>query len=158
MLKTPLVIGGKVRVGGGAPLALFAGPCIIESERMTLGIAETLAKFSRRHRVPLVFKASFDKANRTSGGSFRGPGLGEGLRTLALVRRETGLPVMTDIHESNQAAVVAEVVDMLQIPAFLARQTDLLVAVGRTGRPVNIKTVSYTHLRAHETGRNIVCR
>jgi len=139
MLKTPLVIAGSVRVGGGAPLALIAGPCIIESEAATLRIAATLATFARRHKVPLVFKASFDKANRTSVHSFRGPGLGEGLRTLALVRRETGLPVLTDIHEAGQAAIVAEVADVLQIPALLARQTDLLAAAGRTGRTVNIK-------------------
>lgn len=139
MLTSPLVIGGRVRVGGGAPLALIAGPCIIEGESATLRIATTLAAFARRHKVPLVFKASFDKANRTSLASFRGPGLGEGLRTLALVRRETGLPVLTDIHEAGQAAIVAEVAEVLQIPAFLARQTDLLAAAGRTGRTVNIK-------------------
>jgi len=139
MLKTPLVIAGKVRIGGGAPLALIAGPCIMEGESFTLRIAEALATFSRKRRVPLIFKASFDKANRTSRGSYRGPGLGEGLRTLALVKRETGLPVLTDVHEADQAAVVAEVADVLQIPAFLARQTDLLAAAGRSGRTVNIK-------------------
>src|SRR5688572_6604046 len=102
MLSRPFVLGRGVRVGGGAPLALIAGPCVIESERMTLGLATALARLARRRRIPLVFKASFDKANRTSAASFRGPGLGEGLRILARVRRETGLPVLTDVHETAQ--------------------------------------------------------
>ena len=115
------------------------GPCVIESHDLTLRIADTLAELAERLRLPLVFKASFDKANRTSGKSFRGPGLHEGLKTLAAVKERTGLPVTTDIHESGQVGPVAEVCDLLQIPAFLARQTDLLQAAGRTGRAVNVK-------------------
>src|SRR5262249_49459926 len=106
---------------------------------LTLRIADTLAALKERLRLPLVFKASFDKANRTSGKSFRGPGLQSGLRTLDAVKRKTGLPVTTDIHECGQAAPAAEVVDLLQIPAFLARQTDLILAAGRTGAAVNVK-------------------
>lgn len=127
------------RCGGGLPLLWIAGPCVIESRDHTLGIARDLLKLSERLRFPLVFKASFDKANRSSGKSFRGLGMEAGLRVLAEVKKETGLPVTTDIHESAQVAAVAEVVDLLQIPAFLARQTDLLVAAGRSGRAVNVK-------------------
>jgi 2-dehydro-3-deoxyphosphooctonate aldolase (KDO 8-P synthase) len=112
---------------------------VIESHDLTLRIADTLAEMSRRLQVPVVFKASFDKANRSSGKSFRGPGLREGLRTLAAVKQRTGLPLTTDVHEAGQAGPVAEVVDLLQVPAFLARQTDLLEAVGRTGAAVNVK-------------------
>jgi 2-dehydro-3-deoxyphosphooctonate aldolase (KDO 8-P synthase) len=115
------------------------GPCVIESHEATLHIAETLAQLGQRLQLPLIFKASFDKANRSSGKSFRGPGLQEGLRTLAAVKRHTGLPVITDIHECWQAAPAAEVCDILQIPAFLARQTDLLLAAGKTGRVINVK-------------------
>jgi 2-dehydro-3-deoxyphosphooctonate aldolase (KDO 8-P synthase) len=112
---------------------------VIESHELTLQIAKTLRELADRLRLPLVFKASFDKANRTSGKSFRGPGLQDGMRTLDAVKRETGLPVLTDIHECHQAAPVAEVCDVLQVPAFLARQTDLIQAAGRTGRVVNVK-------------------
>jgi 2-dehydro-3-deoxyphosphooctonate aldolase (KDO 8-P synthase) len=144
MKTKKVVIGGRngtVRVGfgAGAPLALIAGPCVIEGERFTLKVAGMLAKLARRHRIPLVFKASFDKANRTSAKSFRGPGLKEGLRILAKVRQETSLPVLTDVHEQVHAFAAGEVVDAVQVPAFLARQTDLLVAAARTGLPVNIK-------------------
>lgn len=121
------------------PLLWIAGPCVIESHELTLGIAERLAEMANKLEIPLVFKASFDKANRTSIHSFRGPGLEEGLKTLDAVKRKTGLPVLTDIHESHQAATAAQVVDILQIPAFLARQTDLLVAAARTGKVVNVK-------------------
>ena len=117
----------------------IAGPCVIESHELTLRIADTLRQMAEHLRLPLVFKASFDKANRTSGKSFRGPGLQEGLKTLDTVKRRTGLPVTTDIHERDQAAPVAEVCDLIQVPAFLARQTDLLQAAGRTGRAVNVK-------------------
>jgi 2-dehydro-3-deoxyphosphooctonate aldolase (KDO 8-P synthase) len=117
----------------------IAGPCVIESRDLTLTIAAELALVAQRLHLPLVFKASFDKANRSSSRSFRGPGLQEGLRTLEEVKRKTGLPVTTDIHECHQAAPAAEVCDLLQIPAFLARQTDLLLAAGRTGRAVNVK-------------------
>jgi 2-dehydro-3-deoxyphosphooctonate aldolase (KDO 8-P synthase) len=130
---------GGLRLGGGAPLALIAGPCVIESDAHALTMAEAIAEIAGRHRVPLIYKASFDKANRTSGRSFRGPGLTGGLRALDAVKRRTGLPILTDIHEPSQAAPVAEVADVLQIPAFLSRQSDLIAAAARTGRAVNIK-------------------
>ena len=127
---------GPLECGAGRPLLWILGPCVIESHDLTLRIAETLAALAERLRLPLVFKASFDKANRTSGKSFRGPGLHDGLKTLAAVKERTGLPVTTDIHEMRQVGPVAEVCDLLQIPAFLARQTDLLLAAGthRAGR------------------------
>src|SRR5687768_17977934 len=121
---------GPYAVGAGNPLLWICGPCVIESHDGTLSIAETLRGLAEWLGLQLVFKASFDKANRTSGKSFRGPGLQEGLKTLDAVRRATGLPVTTDIHECQQAAVAAEVCEILQVPAFLARQTDLLEACG----------------------------
>ena len=130
---------GPYHVGAGHPLLWICGPCVIESHDLTLSIADALKGYSDRYGLPLVFKASFDKANRSSGKSFRGPGLQEGLKTLDAVKRATGLPVTTDIHECAQAAPAAEVCDILQVPAFLARQTDLLEACGRTGRVVNVK-------------------
>jgi len=130
---------GPHRCGRGQLLLLIAGPCVIESEELTLSIARRLKEMVRELPVQLVFKASFDKANRTSGEAFRGAGLSAGLKVLAHVKELTGLPVTTDIHESQQAAAVAEVCDLLQIPAFLARQTDLLVAAAQTGRAVNVK-------------------
>ncbi len=130
---------GDVQCGRGQPLVWIAGPCVIESHDLTLRIADTLRRLADRLRLPLIFKASFDKANRTSGKSFRGPGLQEGLKTLAAVKKQTGLPVTTDVHECAQVGAAAEVCDLLQIPAFLARQTDLLFAAGRTGRAVNVK-------------------
>ena len=129
---------GGVAIGDG-PLLLIAGPCVIESEGHALGIARAIRDIAARCGVPFVFKASYDKANRTSLGSFRGPGLAEGLRILGKVRDEVGVPVLTDIHEPAHAAPVAAVADVLQIPAFLCRQTDLLVAAAQTGRAVNIK-------------------
>jgi 2-dehydro-3-deoxyphosphooctonate aldolase (KDO 8-P synthase) len=126
-------------VGGGAPLAFILGPCVVESASQTLEMASAIRDIAARCGVPVIFKASFDKANRTSASSFRGPGLRDGLRVLADVRASTGVPVLTDIHEPDQAARAAEVVDVLQIPAFLSRQTDLLIAASRTGKPVNIK-------------------
>jgi 2-dehydro-3-deoxyphosphooctonate aldolase (KDO 8-P synthase) len=134
----PIQFGG-LTVGGGAPLLLIAGPCVIESESHAVETALAVRDIARRAGVPYVFKASYDKANRTSGGSFRGPGLGEGLRVLARVREAAHIPILTDIHEPSQAAPVAEVADVLQIPAFLSRQTDLLRAAAQTGRVVNIK-------------------
>jgi 2-dehydro-3-deoxyphosphooctonate aldolase (KDO 8-P synthase) len=128
-----------VRVGGSGPLPVIAGPCVIENEELAVEMAHTLAAMAERLGVPLVFKSSFDKANRSSLGSFRGPGLEEGLRVLRIVKQETGLPVLTDVHEPDQCAPAAEVCDVLQIPAFLCRQTDLVVAAARTGRAVNIK-------------------
>jgi 2-dehydro-3-deoxyphosphooctonate aldolase (KDO 8-P synthase) len=130
---------GDVVLGGESPFALIAGPCVIESERHATTIARQLADITHRLGVPFIFKASYDKANRTSAGSFRGPGLSEGLRVLARVREAAGVPILTDIHEASQAAPAAEVADVLQIPAFLSRQTDLLLAAARTGRVVNIK-------------------
>jgi 2-dehydro-3-deoxyphosphooctonate aldolase (KDO 8-P synthase) len=126
-------------IGGSRPLVLIAGPCVIESESHSLKLAAALVEVTRRVGVPFVFKASFDKANRTAGRSFRGPGLAEGLRVLAAVKATCDVPIVTDIHEPAQAEPVAEVADMLQIPAFLSRQTDLIVAAARTGRIVNIK-------------------
>jgi len=134
----PVAIG-PVTIGGGRPLVLIAGPCVIESESHAVELGTAIAEIARRRGVPYVFKASFDKANRTSVDSFRGPGLVEGLRILAEVRARVGAPVLTDIHEAAQAAPAAEVADVLQIPAFLCRQTDLLLAAGRTGRAVNVK-------------------
>ena len=130
---------GRVKIGRGAPLALIAGPCVIESQEHTLRLAEAISGICDSLRVPLVFKASFDKANRSSIHSFRGPGLKEGLRILGLVRKQIGVPVLSDIHEPGQAASAGEVLDCLQIPAFLCRQTDLLAAAAATGRCVNVK-------------------
>src|SRR5881398_8280 len=124
---------GDVQCGKGRPLVWIAGPCVIESHDLTLRVADTLRDLADRLRLPLIFKASFDKANRTSGKSFRGPGLHEGLKTLDAVKRRTGLPVTTDVHEAHQMSAVAEVCDLIQVPAFLARQTDLVQAAGRTG-------------------------
>ena len=130
---------GPVAVGQGRPLALICGPCVMEPNDMTRRIAGSLVTICADLGVPLIFKASFDKANRTSKSSFRGPGIAEGLRLFERIKAETGLPVTTDVHESHQAAPIAEVVDLLQIPAFLARQTDLLEASSATGRPINVK-------------------
>lgn len=132
-------IASGLAIGGGAPLAFIAGPCVIESERHVLSMARALSRVAAEAGVPYIFKASFDKANRSSAGSFRGPGLREGLRILKTVKSEVAVPVLSDIHEPAQAEAAAEVLDILQIPAFLCRQTDLLIAAGRTGKPVNIK-------------------
>jgi 2-dehydro-3-deoxyphosphooctonate aldolase (KDO 8-P synthase) len=133
------VTAGTVTIGTGHPLAFIIGPCVIESDAHALDTAHALADMAAVAGVPLIFKASYDKANRTALTSFRGPGLDAGLRTLAEVRARTGLPVLTDIHEASHAVPAAAVVDILQIPAFLCRQTDLLVAAARTGRVVNVK-------------------
>jgi 2-dehydro-3-deoxyphosphooctonate aldolase (KDO 8-P synthase) len=130
---------GSAAVGNGAPLTFILGPCVIESADHALGMATAIKDIAARCGVAVVFKASFDKANRTSRSSFRGPGLEPGLAILADIRARTRLPVLTDIHEPGQAAAAADVVDVLQIPAFLCRQTDLLVAAARTGKPVNVK-------------------
>jgi 2-dehydro-3-deoxyphosphooctonate aldolase (KDO 8-P synthase) len=130
---------GSFAVGGGNPIALIAGPCVIESPGHAIDLALALKAIAAHCDTPLVFKASFDKANRTSGTSFRGPGLESGLRTLADVKARTGLPILTDIHEPRQADRVAEIADIIQIPAFLSRQTDLLVAAARTHKAVNVK-------------------
>lgn len=128
-----------VRVGGVAPLFLIAGPCVIESESHALETAQRVASIAAEEGVPLIFKASYDKANRSSISSYRGPGLKEGLRILAEIKKRTGLPILTDVHEVGQVGPAAEVCDVLQVPAFLSRQTDLLLAAGRSGRAVNIK-------------------
>jgi 2-dehydro-3-deoxyphosphooctonate aldolase (KDO 8-P synthase) len=133
------VLLGNVPLGGGAPLIVIAGPCVIESCDHALATARALKAIARSVGVPLVFKASYDKANRTSLESFRGPGLVEGLRVLEQVKADTGLPLLTDVHDVDQAGPAGAVVDVLQIPAFLSRQTDLLVAAAKTGRAVNIK-------------------
>ena len=130
---------GDITIGGGSPFVLIAGPCVIESEAHALELAGRLTDIARRARVPFIFKASYDKANRTSGASFRGPGLDEGLRVLALIKSRYHVPILTDIHEPSHASAAADVADVLQIPAFLCRQTDLLVAAAKTGRIVNIK-------------------
>ena len=130
---------GNFRIGGNQPLVLIAGPCVIESEAHAVMMAERLAEIAAHAKMPLVFKASYDKANRSSEQSFRGPGLTEGLRILQKIKQRFGLPVLTDIHEVFHAAIAAEVADVLQIPAFLSRQTDLLAAAGKTGRVVNLK-------------------
>jgi 2-dehydro-3-deoxyphosphooctonate aldolase (KDO 8-P synthase) len=139
MTPARTVAVGNYTCGEGQPLLFIAGPCVIESHDLTLRIAETLARIAAKFSIPLVFKASFDKANRTSGQTFRGPGVKDGLKTLAAVKRATGLPLTTDVHESHQIEPVAEVCDLIQVPAFLARQTDLLLAAARTGRAVNVK-------------------
>jgi 2-dehydro-3-deoxyphosphooctonate aldolase (KDO 8-P synthase) len=130
---------GDVRIGGGSPLVVIAGPCVIEEGHKALGVAAALCGICAELGVSLIFKSSFDKANRTSLDGFRGPGLEAGLATLARIRDTLGVPVTTDVHLPSQAARVAEVVDLLQVPAFLCRQTDLLVACAKTGRPVNVK-------------------
>jgi 2-dehydro-3-deoxyphosphooctonate aldolase (KDO 8-P synthase) len=130
---------GEIAIGGGSPFVLIAGPCVIESDAHATDLAGRLVEIARRVRVPFIFKASFDKANRTSITSFRGPGLDEGLRVLAGIKSRFQVPILTDIHEASQARPAGDVADVLQIPAFLSRQTDLLVAAAKTGRIVNIK-------------------
>ena len=132
-------IADGVTIGGGAPILFIGGPCVIESEAHALKMARALSGICRSLDLPFIFKASYDKANRSSIESFRGPGLVEGLRILKTIKDELKVPVLSDIHEPSQAEPAAEVLDVLQIPAFLCRQTDLLIAAGRTGRPVNIK-------------------
>jgi 2-dehydro-3-deoxyphosphooctonate aldolase (KDO 8-P synthase) len=136
---TVVRIADDVFVGEGQPLLLLAGPCVVEDRDFMLRIAETIKAICDKHAVGLVFKSSFDKANRSSGESLRGPGMEEGLEILAAVKEHVGVPVVTDVHESWQAAPTAAVADVLQIPAFLSRQTDLLRAAGATGRAVNVK-------------------
>jgi len=135
---TPVSVA-TLTIGGGSPLAFIVGPCVIESAAHAMETAMAIREIATRTRLGVIFKASYDKANRTSRHSFRGPGLDEGLRVLADIKVKTGLPILTDIHEPAHAAVAAQVVDVLQIPAFLSRQTDLLVAAARTGKAVNVK-------------------
>jgi len=130
---------GNIKIEPDSGLFVIAGPCVIETEEICLNIASQLVQISKKTGVAIIFKASFDKANRSSIDSFRGPGLKKGLEILAKVKKQTSLSLLTDIHTSEQAAAAAEVVDCLQIPAFLCRQTDLLTACGKTGKPVNVK-------------------
>jgi len=130
---------GNIPLGGGSPLALIAGPCVIESRRHCLDLARRLARLAEEERIPLIFKASYDKANRTSGSSFRGPGLAIGLDILSEVKDRYGIPVLTDVHSEAEVPLASGVADMLQCPAFLCRQTDLVLALGNCGKPVNIK-------------------
>lgn len=130
---------GPLRIGAGRPLVFIGGPCVIESRDSVLRHAASIKTIADRVGVPYIYKSSFDKANRTSLSSYRGPGIDEGLKILQEVKREIGVPVVTDVHEPEQASIVAEVVDLLQTPAFLCRQTDFLLTVARTGKPVNIK-------------------
>jgi 2-dehydro-3-deoxyphosphooctonate aldolase (KDO 8-P synthase) len=139
MANTKEIGLGSLRLGGGNPLFLIAGPCVIESESHARTIAERVARVASEAGVPYIFKASYDKANRSSGEAFRGPGLKQGLKTLRRIKDDLKLPILTDIHEVSHATEAAEVCDVLQIPAFLSRQTDLLVAAAKTGRVINIK-------------------
>ena len=143
MTATREISLGSLRLGAGNPLFLIAGPCVIESESHTRTMAERVSKIARDCGVPYIFKASYDKANRSSVKAFRGPGLAEGLRILAKIKSDLHLPILTDIHDASQAAPAAEVADILQIPAFLARQTDLLIAAAKTGRIVNLKKAQF---------------
>ncbi|HTB93573.1 MAG TPA: 3-deoxy-8-phosphooctulonate synthase [Candidatus Sulfotelmatobacter sp.] len=143
MTNTREIQLGSLRLGGTNPLFLIAGPCVIESESHARSMAERVAQIAADAGVPYIFKASYDKANRSSLKAFRGPGLTEGLRILSKMKSDLHLPILTDIHDASQAAPVAEVVDILQIPAFLSRQTDLLVAAAKTGRIVNVKKAQF---------------
>jgi 2-dehydro-3-deoxyphosphooctonate aldolase (KDO 8-P synthase) len=137
--RTRAVRIGSVVIGGGAPLALIGGPCAIENEKHALMVAERLQRVTADARVPFIYKSSYDKANRSSINAYRGPGLAEGLRILQKVKDETGLAVLSDVHDVSEVAPAAQVLDVLQVPAFLCRQTDLIVACARSGRPVNVK-------------------
>ncbi|MGH7413004.1 MAG: 3-deoxy-8-phosphooctulonate synthase [Candidatus Rokuibacteriota bacterium] len=139
MTGTRRVRIGSVVVGGGAPLALIGGPCAIENEKHALMVAERVQRITRDAGVPFIYKSSYDKANRSSVRSYRGPGLTEGLRILQKVKDETGLAVLSDVHDVSEVAPAAEVLDVLQVPAFLCRQTDLIIACAKSGRPVNVK-------------------
>jgi 2-dehydro-3-deoxyphosphooctonate aldolase (KDO 8-P synthase) len=153
LASTAEVVAGSVRFGGGHPLALIGGPCAIESEKHALETAERLAGLAAERGVPFVYKSSYDKANRSSGRGYRGPGLREGLRILKKVRDRVGVPVLSDVHDVAEVGPAAEVLDVLQIPAFLCRQTDLVVAAARTGRPVNVKKGQFL---APDDMRNVV--
>ncbi len=139
MIRTRPVIVGGVTIGGDAPLALIGGPCAIEDEKHALMVAERLLRITGAARVPFIYKSSYDKANRSSVHSYRGPGLREGLRILRRVKDAVGVPVLSDVHGVSEVGPAAEVLDVLQVPAFLCRQTDLVLACARSGRPVNVK-------------------
>lgn len=134
---------GSIPVGTGHPMVLVAGPCVIESEDHVLFMADSIQKICDELSVPLIFKASFDKANRSAGDSFRGPGVEEGVRIFQKIKDKTGLPLLTDVHEKDQVEPLAEVCDILQIPAFLSRQTDFVQCVGKSGKPVNVKKAQF---------------
>lgn len=134
-----IAVGPKLKAGGANSLFLIAGPCVIESAEHAFGIARTLKSLADRLRIPLIFKASYDKANRSSLSSYRGPGLKTGLEILRAIRTELGLPVLSDVHETNQVSKAADVLDVIQIPAFLCRQTDLILEAAGTGKPLNLK-------------------
>ena len=153
MARTREVRVGGLTVGGGHPLLLIGGPCAIEGEKHALLTAERLASIAAERRVPFVYKSSYDKANRSSVNGYRGPGLTEGLRILRKVREEIGVPVLSDVHQVSEIDAAAEVLDVLQIPAFLCRQTDLVLAAGRTGKPVNVKKGQF---RAPRDMKNVV--
>lgn len=152
-------------IGGPEPLFFIAGPCVIESERLAMETAERIARIRDRLGVLVIYKSSFDKANRSSGNSFRGPGMDEGLRILEKVRDDFGLPILTDVHEKEQVEAVAQVADVLQTPAFLARQTDFIQAVAGAGRPVNIKKAQFMApadmrnvvMKAEAVGGHVMC-
>ena len=160
--KTKSVDIGGVKIGSGNQLALIAGPCVIESREVCLGIAESLAQLSEEEQIPLIFKASYDKANRSSVNSFRGLGVEEGLDILAEVREKFGMPILTDVHSVEEVSVASKVADVLQMPAFLCRQTDLAVALGESGKVVNIKKgqflaphdIKYVVAKVESTGNN----
>lgn len=138
-MKTREIKIGKIKIGGNNPLVLIAGPCVIESEKSTIKTAYRLKSITEKIGISLIFKTSYDKANRSSKDSFRGPGLREGIKILERVKNDTGLPVLSDVHSVDEVKPASEVLDVLQIPAFLCRQTDLIMAIARTGKPVNIK-------------------
>jgi 2-dehydro-3-deoxyphosphooctonate aldolase (KDO 8-P synthase) len=143
MTTTREIVLGSLRLGGGNPLFLIAGPCVIESEMHARKIGELVMRMAVDAGIPYIYKASYDKANRSSVKSFRGPGLKEGLRILGKIKADLKVPILTDIHETSHAAAAAEVCDILQIPAFLSRQTDLLEAAGKTGRIINVKKAQF---------------
>ena len=146
---------GNVKIGGRNPLVLMAGLCVIESRAICMDLARRLVNLAKKEDIPLIFKASYDKANRTSHSAFRGPGLMKGLEILAEVKERYGLPILTDVHHESEVPYAAEVADILQLPAFLCRQTDLVLALGESGRPVNIKKGQFL---APEDMRNIIAK
>lgn len=138
-MDTKAVEIGKVKIGGGNPLVVIAGPCVIEDAENTLTLAKNLTEIARQQNIPFIFKASYDKANRTSASAFRGPGLQRGLEILSRIKGEVGIPVLSDVHSPDQVEAAAKVLDVIQIPAFLCRQTDLVLAVAEAGKPINVK-------------------
>jgi 2-dehydro-3-deoxyphosphooctonate aldolase (KDO 8-P synthase) len=134
---------GGIPIGNGAPLALISGLNVLEKRAAAIECAQAVQEIARRHSLPVIFKASFDKANRSKADAFRGPGLDQGLRMLAAIKNETGLPIVTDVHEPGHAKIAAEVVDCIQVPAFLCRQTDLIAACAATGKPINVKKAQF---------------